>query len=108
MKQATAGLSQLNEQLQQEIAVRRRVEAALQESQRSLSTLLSNLPGLTPADTLTRLRTAFPRLKVVALSGRSEARQSALAAGADAFVSKGSPPERLLAALNTICEESSC
>jgi PAS domain S-box-containing protein len=46
MKQTTAELAQLNEQLQQEIAERRRVEAALQESQRSLSTLLSNLPGI--------------------------------------------------------------
>jgi PAS domain-containing protein len=39
-------LAQLNEHLQQEIAERRRVEVALQESQRSLSTLLSNLPGM--------------------------------------------------------------
>ena len=46
MKPTAAELAQLNEQLQQEIAERRRVEAALQESQRSLSTLLSNLPGI--------------------------------------------------------------
>jgi PAS domain-containing protein len=46
MKQTTAELTRLNEQLHQEIAERRRVEAALQESQRSLSTLLSNLPGM--------------------------------------------------------------
>jgi DNA-binding NarL/FixJ family response regulator len=36
---------------------------------------------------------------VIALSGRSEARLAALSAGADAFVSKGDPPERLLAAI---------
>lgn len=46
MTQTTAELIQLNEQLHQEIAERRRVEAALRESQRSLSTLLSNLPGM--------------------------------------------------------------
>jgi len=46
MKETTAELTQLNEQLHQEIAERRRVEAALRESQRSLSTLLSNLPGM--------------------------------------------------------------
>jgi DNA-binding NarL/FixJ family response regulator len=36
---------------------------------------------------------------VIALSGQSEARHEALAAGADAFVSKGDPPEKLLAAV---------
>ena len=36
---------------------------------------------------------------VIALSGRPEARQEALDAGVDAFVSKGEPPERLLATL---------
>jgi DNA-binding NarL/FixJ family response regulator len=37
--------------------------------------------------------------KVVALSGRPEMRHAALTAGADDFVSKGDPPERLLAVL---------
>jgi C4-dicarboxylate-specific signal transduction histidine kinase len=46
MKQTTAELTQLNEQLQREIAEHRRVEEALHESQRSLATLLSNLLGI--------------------------------------------------------------
>ncbi len=37
---------------------------------------------------------------VVALSGRPEARQAALDAGVDAFVSKGDPPELLLKAMD--------
>jgi hypothetical protein len=37
---------------------------------------------------------------VIVLSGRVLARKAALAAGADAFVSKGDPPERLLAAID--------
>jgi len=36
---------------------------------------------------------------VITLSGRQETRIAALAAGADAFVSKEDPPERLLAAV---------
>jgi DNA-binding NarL/FixJ family response regulator len=40
--------------------------------------------------------------KVIALSGRPDVRQEALDAGADAFVSKGDPPERLLATLRAI------
>jgi CheY-like chemotaxis protein len=38
-------------------------------------------------------------LPVIALSGRHEARRAALAAGANAFVSKTDPPETLLAAI---------
>jgi DNA-binding NarL/FixJ family response regulator len=48
---------------------------------------------------LPALRARCPHTKVVALSGRPEARKAALAAGADAFVSKGDPPERVLAAV---------
>jgi len=45
------------------------------------------------------LRAASPESFVIALSCLPEARQEALAAGADAFVSKGDPPEKLLAAV---------
>jgi DNA-binding NarL/FixJ family response regulator len=53
---------------------------------------------------LSTLHIYYPGLRVIALSGRLEARQAALAAGADAFVSKGDPPERLLATLRAIRE----
>jgi len=49
---------------------------------------------------LSLMRALCPRLFVVALSSRPGARQEALAAGADAFVSKGEPPEILLAAVS--------
>jgi len=48
---------------------------------------------------LAGLRRVRPGLAVIALSGRPEARQSAQEAGADGFVSKGDPPERLVAAV---------
>jgi DNA-binding NarL/FixJ family response regulator len=57
------------------------------------------LPGRGGTATLDRLQAARPGLLVIALSGRPEARRAALAAGVDAFVSKGDPPERLLAAV---------
>ena len=47
------------------------------------------------------LRVASPESLVIALSGLPEARREALAAGADAFVSKGDPPEKLLAAVGS-------
>ena len=58
------------------------------------------LPELLRNDVLSALRALCPRLLVIALSGRPEARQAALDAGVDAFISKGDPPERLLAAVN--------
>jgi DNA-binding NarL/FixJ family response regulator len=44
------------------------------------------LPGLAARGGLRVLRAVCPPLRVVALSGRPEARRAALAAGADAFV----------------------
>jgi DNA-binding NarL/FixJ family response regulator len=56
------------------------------------------LPGLSPGPHLTALK-ADGRPRVVVLSSRPEAGKAAMKAGADAFVSKGDPPENLLAAL---------
>jgi two-component system nitrate/nitrite response regulator NarL len=61
------------------------------------------LPGLTTLQSLSPLREACPGLAVIALSGRPEARQAALAAGANDFVSKSDPPDRLLAAIDGCC-----
>ena len=58
-------------------------------------------------DLLSALRARCPRLKVIDLSGRPEARRAALTAGVDAFVSKGDPPERLLAAVDG-CKRGRC
>jgi DNA-binding NarL/FixJ family response regulator len=58
------------------------------------------LPDRTKIDLLSALRRVCPMLPVIALSAQFEARRAALAAGADAFVSKTEPPERLLAAIS--------
>ncbi len=59
-----------------------------------------SLPGMAACDLLPALRRVCPDLLVVAPSARPEARRAALAAGANAFASKGNPPERLLAAID--------
>ena len=51
---------------------------------------------------LCRLREAYTDLAVIVLSGNPEVEQAALAAGADAFVSKGDPPELLLEAIANV------
>ena len=57
------------------------------------------LPGLAGGDLLSALRGVCPDSFVIVLSGRTEVRRAALDAGADAFVCKCDPPERLLSAI---------
>jgi DNA-binding NarL/FixJ family response regulator len=56
------------------------------------------LPGV-GEEAIRSLLRICPRLRIIALSGRPEARALALAAGASAFVSRTDPPERVLEAL---------
>jgi DNA-binding NarL/FixJ family response regulator len=56
----------------------------------------------TTVDLLSTLHVACPDLTIVALSGRPEARQRALIAGADAFVGKTDSPDQLLSILRSI------
>ena len=55
-----------------------------------------------PGEVVAMLRSLVPEVKVVALSGRPEARKQALAAEVDGFVSKSDPPEQLLAILEEL------
>ena len=68
------------------------------------------LPGLgltNSANQLLRtLRDSFPQLRIVAFSSHPEARQSALGAGVDAFVSKTAPPDYLLEAFNVVSQQT--
>ncbi len=51
---------------------------------------------------LATLKRDYPELKIIVLSVQLEARPHALAAGAEAFVCKMDPPEKLLAAVNRV------
>ena len=51
---------------------------------------------------LPKLKEIRPGLHVIVLSARPEARQEALASGADGFVSKMDHPEKLLAAVGLV------
>jgi len=57
------------------------------------------LPGASADELLSQIQGSCSRAQVIALSGLPKARQAALDAGADGFVSKGDPPERLLEAI---------
>jgi len=60
------------------------------------------LPGSDRREILVMLRNHCPAMKVIALSSRYEARQEALTAGVDAFVSKADPPELILSTLCSV------
>ncbi len=57
------------------------------------------LPGLAEIGGLPTLRDPASAAQIVVLSGRPDVREAAQVAGADAFVSKGDPPEGLLATI---------
>ncbi|HUS69269.1 MAG TPA: response regulator transcription factor [Anaerolineae bacterium] len=65
------------------------------------------LPGLGPSDLIPALRRTCPKAAVIALSCGVSARREALAAGVDAFVSKGDPPERLLSTIDGCAQTGS-
>ena len=76
--------------------------ARVQETRPDLVLIDWELPGLRAADLLPALRAICCPMMVVALSGHKEMRQKALAAGANAFVSKEEPLNRLLTILRTV------
>ena len=61
------------------------------------------LPGRDIKTVLPLLRNLNPGLKVIALNSRPQIVTEAMAAGADAFISKADPPEKLLEVLNIFC-----
>ena len=64
------------------------------------------LPGLAEAGAIAALRDVRPGLIIIALSGRPELGAEAINAGADAFVSKIDPPERLLSTIDRFQKQS--
>jgi len=60
-----------------------------------------NLAGGRGEDMIPVIKERFPEVTVIVLSGRPELRGKACSVGADAFVSKTEPPEKLLGVLST-------
>jgi len=61
-----------------------------------------DLPGQPMPDVLADLHKLEPRPKLAVMGVRPEVEQPALAAGADAFISKSMPPNKLMAVLRTM------
>lgn len=60
------------------------------------------LPGLPSRHLLRLLSEEWPSMRIIAMSSHPEASQQALDSGAVAFLSKGAPPEAVLAILKRL------
>ncbi len=63
---------------------------------------LPGQPERQMVELLLDLRSIYPELRVIALSGRPEAHRYALEAHVDGFISKCDPPESVLTTLNSM------
>jgi DNA-binding NarL/FixJ family response regulator len=61
-----------------------------------------NLTGLDPGKNFTLLHSLYPNMATIVLNTEPQTQQFALAVGANEFVSKNDPPERLLAAIKNL------
>jgi DNA-binding NarL/FixJ family response regulator len=62
----------------------------------------ARMPDLNGIEVTRTIKRQIPHVKVIVLSMFAEYHSASLEAGADAFISKGEPPELLLAALSMI------
>jgi DNA-binding NarL/FixJ family response regulator len=65
----------------------------------------ARMPDLNGIEVTRTIKRQTPHMKVIVLSMFTEYHAASLEAGADAFISKGEPPERLLAALSVIVDQ---
>jgi DNA-binding NarL/FixJ family response regulator len=63
------------------------------------------MPEVDGLEATVQIKALWPQVKVIVLSMYLECRDEALAAGADAFVGKGEPADRLLALLSAVVDE---
>jgi DNA-binding NarL/FixJ family response regulator len=85
-----------------ETAGAERLLAQIEATQPDLILLDWSLQEAAGAEQVSALRQACPRLTLIVLSAQPGAEASALASGADAFISKADPPEDLLAAIRAL------
>jgi len=74
-------------------------ERLAEEVQPNLILMDVRMPGLDGISATKRIKSVHPEIKILVLSLHAGSSTAAFAAGADAFVSKGESPERLLAAI---------
>jgi len=76
----------------------------VEASQADVLLLDWQLPGVSMVDLLADIRELDSPPKIVVLSVNPEVKETALAAGADAFISKNGPPDELLEVVRSLKE----
>jgi len=74
----------------------------VEESRPDVVLMDARMPEMDGLEATWLIKARWPQVKVIVLSMYADYRTDALAAGADAFVSKGEPPDRLLATLAAV------
>ncbi|RPJ02648.1 MAG: DNA-binding response regulator [Chloroflexi bacterium] len=74
----------------------------VEESRPGLVLMDARMPEMDGLQATLQLKIKWPQIKVVVLSMYGEYEAEALAVGADAFVGKGEPPDRLLRVLSAV------
>ena len=78
------------------------VERLADEIQPDLILMDIRMPGGDGLSATRQIKARHPEIRIVVLSLHTDREQDALAAGADAFVSKGESPRRLLEAISAL------
>ena len=81
------------------------VLAQVEDSRPDFIILDWELPGRPTRKRVSVLRTLVPHMKVIAFSARPESKQTALAEGAEAFISKNEPPILILDKIQKIYQQ---
>ncbi len=74
----------------------------VEESRPDVVLMDVRMPEMDGLEATRLIKARWPQVKVIVLSMYADYMADALAAGADAFVSKGEPPDRLLATLASV------
>jgi DNA-binding NarL/FixJ family response regulator len=77
----------------------------IEELQPSLVLLDAQMPGMTGVEVAQQIKNRWPKTKVILMTMYPDYRSKAIEAGADAFMTKGLPPEQLLAIIRGISQD---
>lgn len=77
----------------------------IEELQPSLVLLDAQMPGMTGVEVAQQIKSRWPKTKVILMTMYPDYRSKAIEAGADAFMTKGIPPEQLLAIIRGISQD---
>ena len=77
----------------------------IEELQPSLVLLDAQMPGMTGVEVAQQIKSRWPQTKVILMTMYPDYRSKAIEAGADAFMTKGLPPEQLLAIIRGISQD---